>query len=73
MSAGVVNRSSVAVTMSRVTSPDVVNLTALDSRLRSTCWSRCWSECSTRGTSGATVTENLRSFSAVSGRNVAST
>ena len=51
VSAGVVKRSSARRRMASVTSPDEVNLTAFDSRLRSTCCSRCWSETSVRGTS----------------------
>ena len=44
VSGGFVNRSSPACRIASVTWPAVVNLTALESRLRSTCWRRCWSE-----------------------------
>ena len=55
------------------TAPLSVNFTAFDSRLRSTWSSRCSSVCSVAGSSGETRTEKSSPFSAVSGRNVAST
>jgi len=72
-SVGELNRSFAASRISIRTSPAEVNFTALDSRLRSTCWSRCWSVTTARGTSGAMLTVKRRSFSAMRGRNVAST
>ncbi len=55
------------------TAPLSVNLTAFESRLRSTWSSRCSSVCSVAGSSGETLTEKSSPFSTVSGRKVAST
>ncbi|CAM5373139.1 hypothetical protein STANM309S_04645 [Streptomyces tanashiensis] len=55
------------------TAPVSVNFTALDSRLRRTWSSRCSSVWSVADSSGETRTEKSSPFSAVSGRNVAST
>ncbi len=55
------------------TAPLSVNLTALESRLRSTWSRRCSSVCRVAGSSGETRTEKSSPFSAVSGRKVAST
>ncbi len=65
--------SSRAGRMTSSTDPESVNFTALDSRFRSTCNSRCSSVCSVAGSSGEMRTDRSRPFSAVSGRNVAST
>ncbi len=51
------------------TRPCWVNLTALDSRLCSTCRSRCRSVTTSAGTSGADATANSSLFSAASGSN----
>ena len=55
------------------TEPSSVNLNALESRLRSTCWRRCSSVTSACGASSATSTENVRPRSSATERNARST
>ncbi|GAA3150909.1 hypothetical protein GCM10020001_088160 [Nonomuraea salmonea] len=62
-----------AGSMRSSTLPVSVNLTAFDSRFRSTCRSRESSVSSSAGTPGARVTRKSRPFWPVMGRNVAST
>ncbi len=55
------------------TAPVSVNFTALEMRLRSTCWSRCSSVCRVTGRAGETRTSNSRFLSSATGWKVAST
>ena len=67
------SRSGSTGSMCSSTPPTSVNLTALDSRLRSTCRSRESSVSSSTGEPGATVIRKSRLRWEVIGRNVAST
>ena len=66
-------RSAGAGATRRVTEPVSVNLTALDSRLRSTCWSFCGSVTIVGGTPSAISTPNASPLSSACGANACST